>query len=65
MSNNIFDSDFYLDVVFTYRLVCDNKLYHVANGHVLGEEFSLTGQRWLIVDLCCWGKATFRILQKS
>lgn len=44
----------------THRLVGNNEFYHVAHRHVLGKEFSLAGQGWLIVDLCCWGKTTAR-----
>lgn len=51
---HFFNLDFNLDSLFTYRLVGDNKFYHVANRHVLSKEFSLTGQSWLVVDLSCW-----------
>lgn len=41
------------DFTVTHLLVCNNEFDHVAHRHILGEEFSLDGKGWLVVDLCC------------
>lgn len=36
----------------THLAVGNNEFYQVSHWHVLGKEFSLAGQGWLVVDLC-------------
>lgn len=41
------------DFTVTHLLVCNNEFDHVAHRHILGEELSLDGKGWMVVDLCC------------